>query len=49
MSSETLMDRFQGLIARYSYLGITSDIAGLTLVELWGLYRYLNALNGGGQ
>lgn len=36
--------RLQMLIARFSYMGLDADIASLSLVELWGLYCYLNRL-----
>jgi hypothetical protein len=29
------------LLVRYSYLGIGADIAAMSLMELWGVVRYL--------
>jgi hypothetical protein len=29
------------LLVRYSYPGIGADIAAMSLMELWGVYRYL--------
>jgi hypothetical protein len=29
------------LLVRYSYMGIGADIASMSLLELWGVYRYL--------
>lgn len=48
MNSETWLDRLQCLIARFAYLGIASDIAALSLIEAWGLYRCLTRLADGG-
>ena len=38
------MERLPTLCARFSHLGIGDDLAGLTLMELWGLYCYLSRL-----
>ncbi|MBX9901802.1 MAG: hypothetical protein K2Y28_13555 [Burkholderiaceae bacterium] len=32
------------LIMRYSYLGIGADLASMSMIELWGLYCYLQRL-----
>lgn len=34
----------QTLCERFSHLGIGADLAALSLIELWGLYRYLSRL-----
>jgi len=34
----------QTLLMRFSHLGIGGDMAGLSLIELWGLYRFLSRL-----
>lgn len=34
------------LVAKYSYLGISPDLASLSLLEAWGLYRWLSRLGG---
>lgn len=47
MSAEAWQERLQSLCARFSYLGIDADIATLSLIELWGLYRYLSRLADG--
>ena len=44
MNDENWLERLQVLLVRYSDLGITDDIAGLSLIELWGLYRFLSRL-----
>ena len=44
MNNTHWLERLQTLIARFSYIGIDADIASLTLIELWGLYTYLNRL-----
>ncbi len=33
------------LLERFSDLGISSDINGLTISELWGVYRHLKRLD----
>ena len=38
--------RLQELAARFSSLGLTPDLASLTLAELWGVYCYLCRLGG---
>ena len=38
------MECLPTLCARLSHLGIGADLAGLTLMELWGLYCYLSRL-----
>lgn len=40
------LHEFEMLCARYSGLGITPDIADLSLVEAWGLYCWLKGLRG---
>ncbi|GAC1611132.1 MAG: hypothetical protein NVS3B3_21600 [Aquirhabdus sp.] len=32
------------LLTRFSYLGMSADIASMGLIELWGVYRYLQRL-----
>lgn len=34
------------LANKYSYLGVTADIANISLIQLWGLYLYLKGLGG---
>ncbi|MEF9385059.1 hypothetical protein V4890_05405 [Ralstonia solanacearum species complex bacterium KE056] len=48
-SCDTWLLRLQELAARYSNLGVTDDLPGLTLIELWGLYCFLRGIEGGGQ
>lgn len=47
MNSETWLDRLQMLCERFSYLGLSPDLAALQAVELWGLYCYLSHLADG--
>ncbi len=47
MSNESWLERLQTLCERFSYLGIGADLAGLSLIELWGLYCYLSRLADG--
>ncbi|MHB1247704.1 MAG: hypothetical protein ACYCZH_14795 [Sulfuriferula sp.] len=44
MSGEAWQESLQTLCTRFSHLGIGADLAALTLIELWGLYRYLSHL-----
>jgi hypothetical protein len=36
--------QLQALSARFADLGITADLASMSLIELWGVYRYLQRL-----
>ena len=38
------LKRLQALCARFSYMGIDSDLAALSMAELRGLYRFLTRL-----
>lgn len=41
------LERLGMLLARFSNLGIGADIASLSLIEAWGLYRFLMRLADG--
>jgi len=47
MNSETWLERLKLLCNRFSHLGIGADLAALSLIELWGLYRLLSHLADG--
>lgn len=47
MSNEAWLERLQCLSVRFSYLGIGADLAGLSIIELWGLYLFLSRLADG--
>lgn len=47
MNKEPWLDRLQMLCERFSHLGITSDLAALQVIELWGLYCFLSHLADG--
>ena len=47
MNDEKWLVRLQMLCERFSYLGIGADLAGLSMIELWGLYCYLSRLADG--
>lgn len=47
MTSDGWINRLYELAARFQGYGITADLAGLSLVELWGLYCYLSHLADG--
>lgn len=40
------LERLQGLLNRFSGLGITADVGAMGLIELWGLYCHLSRLAG---
>lgn len=44
MRPEDWLTRLQYLAARFQHYGIEGDLAGLALVDAWGLYRYLQHL-----
>lgn len=44
MANETWLERLQCLSAQFSHLGIGADLAALSIVEAWGLYRFLSRL-----
>lgn len=41
---EHLLQRAQMLAMRLAHLGIGQDLAGLTLADLWGVYRFMQRL-----
>ena len=47
MSNEKWLMHLQTLCERFSHLGIGTDLAGLSMLELWGLYCYLSRLADG--
>lgn len=48
MSAPTWLPRLYGLLARFSELGIGEDLSGLSIGELWGVYRFLSRIEEGG-
>jgi hypothetical protein len=44
VNDENWLERLQTLLVRFSALGISGDMAGLSLIELRGLYRFLSRL-----
>ena len=44
MSDKNWLERLQVLLVRFSDLGISDDVAGLSLTELWGVYCFLSRL-----
>lgn len=47
MNNLDWMNRLQALCNRFAHLGIGADLAAMSVIELWGLYRFLLRLNGG--
>ncbi|NOU24499.1 MAG: hypothetical protein HOO90_03075 [Methylotenera sp.] len=43
-NTEAWLTHLTLLIERFSYLGISADIATLSLIELWALYLYLSRM-----
>lgn len=46
MNNQYWLIQLEMLLVRFSYLGVSSDIAALGLTELWGLYMHLNKMAG---
>ena len=44
----TWLDELQSLAVRFSGYGIGPDLAGLTLAQAWGLFRFLRRLTDSG-
>jgi hypothetical protein len=45
MSDPIWLQRLEWLAMRFSHLGVTADLAGMTTIELWGVYCLLCRLN----
>lgn len=45
--TETWLEQLEMLLARFSYLGIGSDIYSLSMIELWSIYLYLSRMANG--
>ena len=46
MIDEPWLEELESLLARFSGLGISADIAAMSLCELWGVYCLLKRLAG---
>lgn len=46
MNDENWLEELYGLLARFSGMGITPDIAAMGLCELWGVYCLLKRMAG---
>lgn len=44
ITNDQWLTELQGLAYRYTYLGVTADLASMDLLSLWGLYCYLKRL-----
>lgn len=44
MNSAPWMDELNGLLMRFSGMGIEADVGALNLCELWGLYCFLRRM-----
>jgi hypothetical protein len=44
MMRPTWINDLNGLIVRFSYLGITNDVGTMSIIELWGVYCYLKRI-----
>ena len=47
MNNEAWLERLQVLCNRFACLGISPDLAALSLIELWGLYLFLSRMGNG--
>ena len=45
MSDPTWLERLEWLALRFSHLGLTADLAGMSMMELWGVYCLLCRIN----
>lgn len=44
MNNLDFLERLQTLCNRFSHLGIGADLAALSVIEAWGVYRFLSRL-----
>ena len=44
MNNEDWLDRLQIVIVRHPYIGLHTNEASFSLIELWGIYCYLTQL-----
>jgi len=49
MSRAPWLDRLQCLAARFPELCLGSDLAALSVAELWGFYRFLSRIAQGAE
>ena len=42
------LSELESLVVRFGGYGLGPDLAGLTLADAWGLYRYLSRIAAGG-
>lgn len=47
MKDGTWLNQLNELLGRFSSMGICPDIAAMTLCELWGVYCFLQRIEGG--
>ena len=47
MNDRTWLEHLQMFMVRFSHLALADDMAGLSLIELGGLYRFLSRLENG--
>lgn len=48
MTGDDWLQSLYGLLARFPEQGAGADVAGLSRSELWGVYRFLRRIEGGG-
>lgn len=47
MNNLDWLERLQSLSVRFSHLGMGADLAALSVIEAWGVYRFLSRLADG--
>jgi len=47
MNNMGWLERLHMLCNRFAYLGMGADLAALSVIEAWGLYRFLSRLADG--
>lgn len=44
MNNNYWLERLQTLLARFSHLGLDTDMSSLSLIDAWALYLHLSRL-----
>lgn len=47
MNNMSWLERLHMLCNRFAHLGMGADLAALSVIEAWGLYRFLSRLADG--
>jgi hypothetical protein len=47
MKPDDWLNRLQSLSVRFSHLGVGADLTALSMIDAWGVYRFLSRLADG--